>query len=828
MNQSLINEISVFTSAFSEAMLHSLWQGLLLVVVLSISLKMMERSSARNRYLAATSTMFVQLLLFAGTFTWLYQQELQALNTESADISMLYNMVQNGQSPAQETSWFSPSMLVFNTMLGFVHQYHYAISLCWLVGAMLLSMRFASGLLYINKLKKELTPAPEKWQSRMREIAGKMGLKKKINFVVTNNIEVPTLIGWVKPIVLMPLSVLSQMPLSEVDSIIAHELAHVKRHDYLVNLMQSVIEILLFFNPAVWWMSSWINDERENSCDDLAISVIENHKVYIQALASLTGLVSAGHAANVPHNALAATGKKGSVLFRIKRIMKQVNKSHEHANPKGNPYVASHYFTRELTGKFLASFLILSAGFFMVVSSGKAQENQELKEVTSSVHFSLNDTTKKKVKVLQMTGDTLKLNGKDNAKFEFILSGDSSAVNIQELSFSQTDSLHKSGKYRVDVWNTESDEEVIMLDSTTHFFVEKNQVGSNGDTLKLHVKKIAEKTLSKMDTTGGVFRVRSSTNNSDTTKVAIRIRSDKTSSTSNVKVVGLKDEPIYIVDGIVVPSLRIKEITPSNIEKIDVLKGQTAIDKYGEKGKNGVVKITLKKGMELETLVEEEEIEVPIDEKMTLRYFLNDEEVTAEKIHNLSPKVIDRIDVKKGNKTKQVGKIQLTGDVVMVYTKPGVEIVEVQEGEKKFSEIEIVEQPIEIIEVPEVSEVEEVEKIESIIPPPPPKVNSEVEKMESIIPPPPPKVSSFVESFNIYPNPSDEIFNINFSLKTAGMVKVSVSDMAGKKVATVVEKQMSAGTQSLKWKANGMAEGMYIINIERDGEVLQQKVMLDK
>ncbi|MBT34040.1 MAG: hypothetical protein CMO01_30625, partial [Thalassobius sp.] len=210
------------------------------------------------------------------------------------------------------------------------------------------------------------------------------------------------------------------------------------------------------------------------------------------------------------------------------------------------------------------------------------------------------------------------------------------------------------------------------------------------------------------------------------------------------------------------------------------------------------------------------------------RYFLNDEEVTAEKIHNLSPKVIDRIDVKKGNKTKQVGKIQLTGDVVMVYTKPGVEIVEVQEGEKKFSEIEIVEQPIEIIEVPEVSEVEEVEKIESIIPPPPPKVNSEVEKMESIIPPPPPKVSSFVESFNIYPNPSDEIFNINFSLKTAGMVKVSVSDMAGKKVATVVEKQMSAGTQSLKWKANGMAEGMYIINIERDGEVLQQKVMLDK
>ena len=832
LNQILMSQINLFTSSLSEAMLHSLWQGLALVIILSVMFKMMEKSSARHRYVVAASGIFLQLLLFAGTFSWLHYQGMQASDIEISEIPVLNNIVENTQPPKQNDSWFSPSMMLFNTMLDFVHNNHYAIFLCWLAGASLLSMRFASGLLYINKLKKEINPAPEKWQERLKEISVKMGLKKKVRFVATNNVNVPTLIGWLKPVILMPLSLLSQMPLSEIDSIIAHELAHVKRHDYLVNLMQSIIEILLFFNPAVWRMSAWINDERENSCDDLALSVIQNHKVYIQALASLTGLVSVDQSVNVPHNALAATGKKGSVLFRIKRIMKQENKKYE--SPQEASMVMTHYFTRELTGKFLASFLMLGVGLFMLINAGNAQENENLKEAPNTLQFSLNDTTKKKVKVLHLLGDTLKLSDKGDAKFEFILSGDSSEMIFDNLTLEQTDSLHNSGKYRLDLRNDNNDDHILMIDTGVNFFVEKLKLKNKiqtGDTLQLKNRKIHIRTLSKIDTTGGYFEM-SPLKNSDSTKHTIRIRNAK-AGTNSVNVTGMQQEPLYILDGVIISSDKMKEITPSNIEKIDVLKGQKAFDSYGEKGNNGVIKITTKKGTKSEQL-KEEEIEVPIDEKQSLRYFLNDEEVNAEKIHNLSPSVIEKVDVIKGNGIilEKLGNVKPTGGAVIVYTKPGVKIVEVKEGEERLAlieelpEIEVVAESFPVveaieeveIEVEEVAEIEEVAELEELVEIP--EVQKEV---PAVLP-----VSSFVETFEIYPNPSDELFNINFSLKTAGMVKVSVHDMAGKKVATVAEKQMSAGAQSLKWKANGIAEGMYIINIERNGELLQQKVMLEK
>ena len=124
----------------------------------------------------------------------------------------------------------------------------------------------------------------------------------------------PTVIGWLKPVVLLPASALAGLAPNQMEAILAHELAHIRRHDYIVNLLQTVVETLLFYHPAVWWLSRRIRAERENCCDDLAVSLCGDPVAYAAALAELEGLRS-----TTGELVLAATG--GSLLQRVRRLL---------------------------------------------------------------------------------------------------------------------------------------------------------------------------------------------------------------------------------------------------------------------------------------------------------------------------------------------------------------------------------------------------------------------------------------------------------------------------------------------------------------------------
>ena len=142
----------------------------------------------------------------------------------------------------------------------------------------------------------------------------RLHIGRAVRLLESTSVSVPTVIGWLRPVVLLPASAMAGLAPNQMEAILAHELAHIRRHDYIVNLFQTVVETLLFYHPAVWWLSRRIRAERENCCDDLAVSLCGDPVAYAAALAELEGLRS-----TTGDLVLAATG--GSLLQRVRRLL---------------------------------------------------------------------------------------------------------------------------------------------------------------------------------------------------------------------------------------------------------------------------------------------------------------------------------------------------------------------------------------------------------------------------------------------------------------------------------------------------------------------------
>ncbi|HBO42332.1 MAG TPA: hypothetical protein DD670_00005, partial [Planctomycetaceae bacterium] len=190
----------------------------------------------------------------------------------------------------------------------------------WLLGVAGFSARLACGFVGTRRLRREATsPVSATVEDVLGRLAGRLGVRRAVRLVESALVEVPTLVGHLRPIILLPAAMLTGLTPRQLEAVLAHELAHVRRHDYLVNWIQTAIETVLFYHPAVWWVSREIRQERENCCDDLALSVCNDRIVYARALARVAELRSARYRSAVAETAVAATG--GSLLDRIRRIV---------------------------------------------------------------------------------------------------------------------------------------------------------------------------------------------------------------------------------------------------------------------------------------------------------------------------------------------------------------------------------------------------------------------------------------------------------------------------------------------------------------------------
>ena len=185
----------------------------------------------------------------------------------------------------------------------------------WALGVLALSVRLIGGWVRLRSLTRlDASPVPEAVRDVARELATRLAVSRPVRLVRSARATGPAVVGWLRPVILLPVTALTGLTPAQLEAIIAHELAHIRRHDYLVNLMQTVVETVLFYHPAVWWVSGRIRDEREHCCDDLAVRVCGDRRLYASALLELETL-------RPPAMPLAVAAGGGSLVMRVRRLM---------------------------------------------------------------------------------------------------------------------------------------------------------------------------------------------------------------------------------------------------------------------------------------------------------------------------------------------------------------------------------------------------------------------------------------------------------------------------------------------------------------------------
>lgn len=286
--------------ALSWSLIHSLWQGAIVFGLVFFIFFLLPKLSAVRRH-------NISFLALCTICVWFLITFFNRLNFSSTAVSFDWNeasfiFLNSGENQSfQQTaeSWFP--------LLTAAYLFGLAIQL-------LITWR---GFAIVRRLRKDgLANVPEEWQTIFFRVAGRLNIRRNIEFKLSSKIQVPVVIGFLKPLVLFPIQVVNHLDLEQTEAILIHELTHIKRHDFLLNLIQTIIQTLLFFNPFIWMISRWIKQEREHACDDRVIEFTGQRLNYANALLQLEILKRN----SVPQYAMAAANKKQDLYTRIKRI----------------------------------------------------------------------------------------------------------------------------------------------------------------------------------------------------------------------------------------------------------------------------------------------------------------------------------------------------------------------------------------------------------------------------------------------------------------------------------------------------------------------------
>ncbi len=292
------------------SLLHFLWQGAALAALAYVVMALCR--SAGARYAVGVTTLGLMIAAPAGTFLVFRAQE------QSAAPSVMIRLAANDAAPTSVSVW-APAKSSMKRQES-VPPYSLWLVELWFAGVVLLSLRSAGGILLVERLRrKETIPLSEGVLEICVGLQERMGLTRAIRYCESLRLDAPAVAGWIRPVVLLPVSALSGLTTAQLEAVIAHELAHIRRYDTLVNLFQVGVETLLFYHPAVWWLGSRVRAEREHCCDDAAVALCGSPVTYAHALTRMAESKSA------PQLAMAAN--RNPLVERIARLLGANNKA---------------------------------------------------------------------------------------------------------------------------------------------------------------------------------------------------------------------------------------------------------------------------------------------------------------------------------------------------------------------------------------------------------------------------------------------------------------------------------------------------------------------
>ncbi len=270
------------------ALLHFVWQGALVGALAWLLLALLRHARPQWRYAVCAVALLACLILPLAHVAWMLDSA-DALTTDTVALPAWLQSLSN-RLPALVAAWS--------------------------LGVGLMALRLGAGLAWVGVLRRRANPAPAVWQQRLDALALRMGVQHQVLLKMLPDLASPITVGFLRPMVVVPTALLSGMPVHLIEALLAHELAHVHRWDYVANLLQSLVEALLFFHPVVWWLSGRMRDVREEVADSIAADALGGARRMAQALhaLSLHSSISDG-----PRLAMSATG--GKLLQRLERLL---------------------------------------------------------------------------------------------------------------------------------------------------------------------------------------------------------------------------------------------------------------------------------------------------------------------------------------------------------------------------------------------------------------------------------------------------------------------------------------------------------------------------
>jgi len=611
------------SEAIIKALGYAIWQsgwqlGVAALLVWAV-LKVFSEQKALQRYWILVSIFFGSVGLIIVQFLEKYF---------SYQITTPQEQVQYWSQIAAYRNNTPEKIAIWENLESFYNQNAQLIAILWAIGAFILALRYLGSFYVLNKIRTfERQKIDKKWHFLKKKLCLKMNMNPNIDFFESPLVSSPITFGWLKPVIVVPVGMLASLSYEQIEAILAHELSHIHRKDYFINLIQSLAEILFFYHPAIWWISEKIRLEREKCCDDKAVAVCGNALLYARTLTFVQEnfwekqpslslsfqknlkkrlqRLSLIHHFSIHFQTqntlfMNAVTKKSALSIRIFRLFGQ-----NASNPTDRLTVALMVFAMIFASfMYQPSFSQDQKSTTLYMLDGKEVSEQDFKAAEKNIR---NLNVFKGTKALEKYGKenvfiatTTPENEEGSKKIqiieqEIVLDTDGTKKNVMVFGDSikrkiviKMDSVG-NGKTMNFTWDSDGEprknvvfigSEKMFCDSTFKFNFEFDK----DSTFNFDFKKMGN--MPSIQHFG------------DSTKKMIVIETDKKiirmDGGKNGVFMVKRDEqkPIFVIDGQLANGL--EDVDADQIKSVNVLKGNKATKKYGEKAKNGVVEITTK------------------------------------------------------------------------------------------------------------------------------------------------------------------------------------------------------------------------------------------